>query len=73
MLAEITKDTLIVLHQLGSHGPAYFRRYPREFALFQPDCQSANFGDCSQQQIANSYDNTIVYTDHVIAAAIECA
>lgn len=71
VLAEITKDTLIVLHQLGSHGPAYYRRYPREFALFQPDCQSANFGDCSQQQIINSYDNTIVYTDHVIAGAIE--
>ncbi len=70
VLDTVSSDTLIVLHQLGSHGPAYFRRYPESFRLFQPDCQSANFGDCSQQELTNSYDNTIAYTDHVIAAAI---
>jgi lipid A ethanolaminephosphotransferase len=70
LLPTITKDTLVVLHQLGSHGPAYFRRYPSGFRMFQPDCRSPNFGDCSQQEISNSYDNTIAYTDHVIAAAI---
>jgi len=69
-LDTVTGDTLIVLHELGSHGPAYFRRYPESFRLFQPDCQSANFTDCSQQQIVNAYDNTIAYTDHVIASAI---
>jgi lipid A ethanolaminephosphotransferase len=71
ILDSVTGDTLIVLHELGSHGPAYFRRYPDSFRLFQPDCRSANFTDCSQQQIVNAYDNTIAYTDHVIASAID--
>jgi len=71
VLSSVSKDTLIVLHQLGSHGPAYFRRYPETFRPFHPDCRSANFGDCSQQEISNAYDNTIAYTDHVIAAAID--
>jgi lipid A ethanolaminephosphotransferase len=71
LLPTISKDTLVVLHQLGSHGPAYFRRYPSEFRMFQPDCRSPNFGDCSQQEISNSYDNTIAYTDYVIAEAID--
>jgi lipid A ethanolaminephosphotransferase len=70
-LASVEGDTLIVLHQLGSHGPAYFRRYPDKFAVFAPECRSANFGDCTQTEITNSYDNTIVYTDHVISGAID--
>jgi len=71
LLPEIKDDTLIVLHQLGSHGPAYYRRYPDEFRAFVPDCRSPNLGDCSNQAIANSYDNTILYTDYVVATAIE--
>ncbi|MDH4124907.1 MAG: phosphoethanolamine--lipid A transferase [Gammaproteobacteria bacterium] len=71
LLQQVSRDTLIVLHQMGSHGPAYFRRYPDEFRTFVPDCRSQNFGDCSIQEIVNAYDNTIRYTDHVIAAAIE--
>ena len=69
-LSSVTTDSIFVLHQLGSHGPAYFRRYPDAFRIFEPACDSANFGDCTQQEIANAYDNTIVYTDHVIAATI---
>lgn len=69
-LPSVTTDTIFVLHQLGSHGPAYFRRYPETFRNFVPVCDSANFGDCTQQEIANAYDNTIAYTDHVIAATI---
>ena len=30
------KDVLIVLHQMGSHGPAYYKRYPPEFEKFTP-------------------------------------
>jgi len=71
VLDTISQDTLVVLHGLGSHGPAYFRRYPDTFRVFTPDCRSPNFGDCSPQEISNSYDNTIAYTDHVIAGAIE--
>ncbi len=69
-LSSVSKDTIFVLHQLGSHGPAYFRRYPETFRNFEPACNSADFVDCTKQEIANAYDNTITYTDHVIAATI---
>lgn len=71
LLPKITEDTFIVLHQLGSHGPTYFHRYPDRFRTFQPDCRSANLGDCSNAEIVNAYDNTILYTDFVVATAIE--
>jgi lipid A ethanolaminephosphotransferase len=71
LLSNVTDDTLIVLHQLGSHGPAYYRRYPEAFRAYLPDCRSPNLGDCSVEEIVNSYDNTIRYTDHVVSAAID--
>ncbi|HEU0152887.1 MAG TPA: phosphoethanolamine--lipid A transferase [Arenimonas sp.] len=65
-----TGDKVFVLHQIGSHGPAYFKRYPKPFERFTPTCQSVALQDCSQEEIRNSYDNTILYTDHVLAALI---
>lgn len=59
-------DQVIVLHQQGSHGPAYFRRYPPEFEVFKPTCHSIQLQNCSQAELDNSYDNTIVYTDYFI-------
>lgn len=70
-IADSTGDTVIVLHQNGSHGPAYYRRYPDEFRLFTPDCRSDDFGDCTREEIVNSYDNTILYTDWFLAQVIE--
>ena len=66
-----TGDILIVLHQMGSHGPAYFQRYPPEFERFTPACQSAELSDCSQEEIINAYDNTIVYTDYFLSKVID--
>jgi lipid A ethanolaminephosphotransferase len=65
------QGTVIVLHQNGSHGPAYYRRYPKEFRVFTPDCQSDDFGDCTREEIVNSYDNTILYTDYFLAQVID--
>jgi lipid A ethanolaminephosphotransferase len=65
------KGVVIVLHQMGSHGPAYFKRVPAAFKKFQPECTSNNLQECSQAQLVNSYDNTILYTDHVLATAIQ--
>lgn len=59
-------DRVLVLHMLGSHGPAYFKRYPPAFAKFTPACESVALQDCTPEQIRNSYDNTILYTDHVL-------
>jgi len=71
ILQTADHDTLIVLHQLGSHGPAYYRRYPETFRHFTPDCRSDDLGQCTSEEIVNSYDNTILYTDHVVAQAID--
>ena len=64
-------DLLLVLHQKGSHGPAYYQRYPKEFAKFSPVCQTNKLQECSQEAIANAYDNTILYTDHFLARVID--
>jgi lipid A ethanolaminephosphotransferase len=63
-------DILIVLHQMGSHGPAYYRRYPKEFERFSPACQSSELANCSQEEIINAYDNTLVYTDYFLSEVI---
>lgn len=70
-LQTITRNTVIVLHMMGSHGPTYYKRYPDKFKRFTPACDTACLQDCSQQQIINSYDNTIVYTDYIIASVID--
>lgn len=71
LIDHLDKDTVLVLHQMGSHGPEYFKRYPRSFERFTPVCQSNAFETCSRESIVNAYDNTIVYTDHVLASLID--
>jgi lipid A ethanolaminephosphotransferase len=69
-LAALTQNTVIVLHAIGSHGPAYYERYPEAFRQFTPDCRTTDLQRCSQQEIINAYDNTILYTDFFLAEAI---
>ena len=64
-------DILIVLHQMGSHGPAYYKRYPKEFEVFTPVCKSNQLEKCSQEEIDNAYDNTILYTDFFLSKVID--
>ena len=61
---------LLVLHQLGNHGPSYFRRYPPAFARFAPVCASDDLQQCTREEITNAYDNALLYTDHVLASLI---
>lgn len=63
-------DQAIVMHQMGNHGPSYHLRYPESFKKFSPDCLTSNLGDCTTEQIINSYDNAILYTDDVLANTI---
>jgi lipid A ethanolaminephosphotransferase len=65
-----TGDLVVVLHMLGNHGPAYSRRYPADFRKFKPTCESLELSECSPAEIVNSYDNAILYTDHVLAGII---
>jgi len=64
------KDILIVLHQMGNHGPAYYKRYPKEFEKFTPTCKTKQLEKCTQEEIINSYDNALLYTDHFLAKTI---
>lgn len=69
-LDALQRDTVIVLHMMGNHGPAYYRRYPDAFRRFLPDCRKAELRSCSRQEVVNAYDNEILYTDHLLATAI---
>ena len=64
------KDILIVLHQMGNHGPAYYKRYPKNFEKFSPICESNQLEDCTQAEISNSYDNALLYTDYFLSKTI---
>jgi lipid A ethanolaminephosphotransferase len=69
-LAQAQGTQLWVLHMIGSHGPAYHRRYPAAFARFQPECRHDDLRRCSLAEVTNAYDNSLLYTDHVLAAAV---
>ncbi len=64
------RGVLLVMHQMGSHGPAYYKRAPPAFKRFMPECTTNVLQDCSKEQLVNAYDNTIAYTDHLLALAI---
>lgn len=70
-LARMHSPALLVLHIKGSHGPAYYQRYPAAFAKFQPACDTAELQTCSYQEVVNSYDNTILYTDHILGRVVD--
>lgn len=65
-LARQQGDTVIVLHTNGSHGPAYYQRYPEAMRRFTPTCDTNQIQDCDRQRLVNTYDNTIVHTDYVL-------
>jgi lipid A ethanolaminephosphotransferase len=71
IIRDATEDMVIVLHQKGSHGPAYSKRYPAAFKRFTPVCDTIELEQCSRESIVAAYDNTIVYTDHFLNQAIE--
>jgi lipid A ethanolaminephosphotransferase len=65
------KGVVVVLHQMGSHGPAYFKRVPDAFKKFQPECLTNNLSECTREQITNSYDNTLLYTDQLLSSSVK--
>lgn len=65
------KGVVVVMHQMGSHGPAYYKRVPDAFKKFQPECKSNALQECTREQVVNSFDNTILYTDHFLGQAIQ--
>ncbi|MFF7107564.1 phosphoethanolamine transferase [Pseudomonas sichuanensis] len=71
LIDNLDKDTVLVLHQMGSHGPEYFKRYPTGSEPFTPVCRSNALNQCSQAEIVNGYDNTLAYTDKVLGSLID--
>jgi len=70
-LDSVKGDAVLVVHQLGSHGPAYYQRYGEERRRFTPDCRTDELGNCSREEIVNAYDNSILETDHFLATIID--
>lgn len=64
------RGVLIVLHQMGSHGPAYYKRSPAQRKPFLPECTTNVLRECDPAALVNAYDNSIAYTDEVLGQAI---
>lgn len=62
---------LIILHTSTSHGPTYSKKYPAKFETFKPVCNSVELGKCTPNELINAYDNTIIYTDYILANVID--
>ncbi len=71
ILASTKNKILIVLHTSTSHGPTYSKKYPPQFETFKPVCNTVELANCSQAELINAYDNTIVYTDYILSKVID--
>ncbi|MEP6791547.1 MAG: phosphoethanolamine--lipid A transferase, partial [Ramlibacter sp.] len=71
VLKDDKGNLLVVMHQLGSHGPAYFKRYPLAQKQFTPACESDDLRKCSSAEIVNAYDNSLLYTDFFLGKVID--
>ena len=69
-ISSSSQDIIIVLHQMGNHGPAYYKRYPKAFEFFQPACHNNQLEYCTQEEISNAYDNSLRYTDYFLSKVI---
>lgn len=64
--ASDKQKVFVVLHQTGSHGPSYYSKYPQEFEVFKPVCRSVELSNCTQEELINAYNNTVLYNDHFL-------
>lgn len=64
------KNNLIILHGRGSHGPLYYKRYPKEFEIYKPACND-ELDECQVEEIVNAYDNSIYYTSYILKEIID--
>lgn len=68
---RLDKGIVVVMHQMGSHGPAYYKRTPEAFKKFQPECSTNILQDCTRAELTNAYDNTLRYTDHFLNSVVK--
>ena len=65
------RGVVVFMHQMGSHGPAYYLRSPARFKRFTPECTTNALQQCQREEVVNAYDNTMAYTDHFLASTID--
>lgn len=68
---RVARGVVLVLHQMGSHGPAYYKRSPEDAKRYRPECRTNTLSDCSHGELVNAYDNSIAYTDHILGRTID--
>ena len=66
-----SKGVILVMHQMGSHGPAYYKRSSADSKRFMPECKTNVLAECSHGELINAYDNSIVHTDQFLAHTID--
>ncbi len=71
LLSSNKDKILLILHTSTSHGPTYYKKYPERFKEFTPVCENVELGKCTQEELINAYDNTILYTDYILATLIK--
>lgn len=64
------KGVVLVMHQMGSHGPAYWARSPANRKPFLPECTINALQECDKAEIVNAYDNSIAYSDYFLSKAV---
>ena len=65
------RGVVLVMHQMGSHGPAYYKRSSPEVKTFLPECHTNALAECGHAELLNGYDNSIRYTDRFLARTID--
>jgi lipid A ethanolaminephosphotransferase len=70
-ISRLEKGIVVIMHQMGSHGPAYYKRVPDSFKKFQPECATNTLQDCTRAQVVNAYDNTLLYTDYFLNEVVK--
>jgi lipid A ethanolaminephosphotransferase len=65
------RGVLLVLHQMGSHGPAYYKRSTAQTKRFLPECRTEVLADCAHGELVNAYDNSFAATDAFLGRTID--
>jgi lipid A ethanolaminephosphotransferase len=65
------KGIVLVMHQMGSHGPAYYKRSAPDVKRFTPECKTNALAECGHAELMNVYDNSIAQTDRFLGRTID--
>ena len=70
ILGSDNDKVMIILHTNTNHGPSYNTKYPPQFEVFTPVCNTVEMSKTSREELFNAYDNSVIYTDWLIHSVI---